>query len=135
MKNYLFDTSAYSQMVRGNKQVAHLLQSADRVYVSLVTVAELEYGFQNGSRAGQNRSLLTRFLQARKIKLLIPDRLTTSVFADIGTKTRRKGVQLAHHDLWLAAQAVQHNLTLVTFDKDFAPVQYPKFKCRVLRQG
>lgn len=122
MKSYLLDTSAYSNMVRGHKEVADIVRSADEIYISLVTIAELEYGFACGSRTSENQMLLLRFSSSRKVKTLIPDHYTVSKFARIGKKMKENGVIMAHHDLWLVSQAVQNNLIFVTFDKDFLSV-------------
>jgi predicted nucleic acid-binding protein len=110
-------------MVRGHAGVAKIVREADEIYISLVTLAELEYGFQCGSRTSENQMLLLRFVNSKKVKTLIPDHYSVSEFARIGKEMKQCGRILAHHDLWLAAQAVQNNIYLVTFDRDFTHVK------------
>jgi len=128
VKSYLLDTSAYSNLVRGHKKVANLVRSADEIYVSIFTIAELEYGFACGSKRSENQMLLLRFLSSKKVKTLMPDHYTVSSFASIGRKAKDSGVVLAHHDLWITSLAVQNNLTLMTFDKDFLNADTLKIK-------
>lgn len=133
MKSYLLDTSAYSQMLRGHAEVAKIVRSADEIYLSLITVAELKYGFKYGTKYLENSALLMRFLGSAKVHMLLPDLHTSGIFAEIGAKMKKTGKILAHHDLWLVAQAFQNNLTLVTFDTDFTLFKDRQFKLKFLK--
>ena len=58
----LLDTNAYSQLRRGNVQVAELMREAEEVLLSAVVVGELMYGFRRGSRFERNIADLLTFL-------------------------------------------------------------------------
>lgn len=128
MKSYLLDTSAYSNLVRGDKAIADIVRSADELYVSIVTIAELHYGFECGTRTNENKMLLIKFLNSKKVRTIIPDHSTVGNFSTAGKKMKEVGHVLSHHDLWLVAQAIQHHLTLVSYDKDFTFVHKAKIK-------
>ena len=116
---YVFDTSAYSQLVRGQAKMAQLVREAEDILIPQVTVAELRYGFGCGNRQMENEQLLARFLASSKVQVALSDNLTTDYYVEIALYARGKGKPLSHHDLWIAALAVQHEATLVSFDNDF----------------
>ncbi len=43
---YLLDTTAYSELLRGHKHVASLVETASELLIPQVVIAELRYGFQ-----------------------------------------------------------------------------------------
>jgi len=130
---YLFDTTAYSQLVRGHGGVADALKVAERIYVPHVVMAELGYGFKLGSRQTENEQLLSRFVANKKVHVLLPDHATTDYFVAIAVYARQKGVQLSMHDIWIAALAEQWGATLLTFDQDFAHLDYKTLKLQLER--
>lgn len=70
---YVFDTTAYSNLVRGDVHVAEMVRSAENIYLPNVVMAELAYGFRLGSRRRDNERLLARFVSSDKVKVLLPD--------------------------------------------------------------
>jgi tRNA(fMet)-specific endonuclease VapC len=126
--NYLFDTTAYSHMLKGNKAVADILINAETIFLPNVVIAELKYGFRLGTRQEENEQLLSRFIANKKIRVVLPDNATTDYFTNIAVFARKRGVQLSTHDLWIAALTEQWDVTLVTFDKDFEHLGYKHIK-------
>jgi len=54
---YVFDTTAYSELLRGHKDVAEVLKSATEILVPHVVIAELQYGFCLGSKRPENEQI------------------------------------------------------------------------------
>ena len=125
---YLFDTTAYSELLKGHRKVAKILKSASEIYIPNVVVAELQYGFHLGSKQAENEKLLSRFVANKKIHILLADNATTNYFVDIAVFARHKGVQLSSHDIWIAALAEQWEATLVSFDNDFQHLAHKDLK-------
>ena len=50
----LLDSNVYSQVMRGQAQVADLVWKAEEVLLSASVVGELMYGFRRGSRFERN---------------------------------------------------------------------------------
>ncbi len=121
---YVFDTTAYSELLRGHQKIAELVRLADEILIPNVVIAELRYGFELGSRKIDNEKLLARFLAAPKIHIVLPDNATTNYFVNIAVLARNKGVQLSTHDIWIAALTEQWNATLVSYDNDFKHLGY-----------
>lgn len=125
---YVFDTTAYSELLRGHQTVAELLKKSDQIYMPNIVIAELGYGFGLGSKQLENQKLLARFLDSKKVGVLLPDNITTTYFVAIALYARKKGIQLSSHDIWIAALTEQWESTLVTFDNDFKYLAYQNLK-------
>jgi tRNA(fMet)-specific endonuclease VapC len=125
---YGLDTTAYSELLRGDTRVEQLLNTATEILVPQVVVAELRYGFCLGTRQVENEKLLQRFIASKKVRVTLADNATTDYFVNIAVFAHRKGVQLSIHDIWIAALTEQWDATLVTFDKDFTHLGYDDLK-------
>ena len=118
--NLLFDTSAYSNLRKGNKELESLLADASQIYMPIVVIAELEYGFLNGSQYDKNHLELEHFLSQSFVQIMPIDSLAiASNFAELKLLCKRAGKALSEHDLWIASLAKTHNYELVTCDQDF----------------
>ena len=131
MKKCLFDTTAYSQLLKGHPKIAEITKSAEVIFIPNVVMAELGYGFRLGSRQAENEQLLNRFVANKRVHVLLPDNATTYYFVSIAVFARKKGVQLSSHDMWIAALAEQSDATLVTFDNDFKHLGYKNLRLQM----
>jgi tRNA(fMet)-specific endonuclease VapC len=131
---YLFDTTAYSELLRGREEMAGLLNAAEGVLLPNVVIAELQYGFRLGSKQTENEKLLSRFLASKRVHSLLPDNATTDYFVNIAILARKKGVQLSAHDIWIASLAEQWDATLVSSDRDFVLLDYNKLRLHYFKQ-
>jgi len=80
--------------------------------VSLISLAEIEYGMEVKNWGGARRDLMYRFLA--RFTPLPPDRETAALWARIKSNGDRKGRPITFADAWIAAAAVQLNVPLVT---------------------
>ena len=72
--------------------------------VSLITLAEIEYGMEAKNWGATRRDLMRRFLA--RFTVLLPDAETARVWARIKSSCDRKGRPVAFADAWIAAAAV-----------------------------
>jgi predicted nucleic acid-binding protein len=129
---YVFDTTAYSELLRGHKKVADIVRSGGEILLPHVVIVELRYGFRLGSKLQENEKLLERFLASKKVRVLLPDNATSNYFVNIALFARKKGIQLSTHDVWIASLAEQWDGILVTFDNDFKHLDYDNMKLNLL---
>ena len=122
----LIDTNRYADMDRGDPDVLLRFESAAELWLPLIVLGELRSGFAVGKRRKSNETQLRKFMSKPLVGLLIPDEETTYYYADIIQKLRRRGTPIPTNDVWIAAQALQHNLTLDTRDEHFRHV--PRLK-------
>src|SRR5688572_8935855 len=94
------DSNRYTDFCAGDEHAVQIIRSADEIHVPLVVLAELRAGFANGSRRDKNESLLTRFLNASRTRVVVPDEQTTHFYADVYAALRKKGRPIPTNDLW-----------------------------------
>ena len=120
MKRILLDTSAYSNLMRGSKKIAELLDDADEVYLCAIVVGELLAGFKRGSRERENKATLKDFLSISNVCVLNIDDSTAERYAIILDYLKKYGTPIPTNDMWIAASAMQKGLVLLTADKFFS---------------
>ncbi len=120
--NVALDTNAYSDFLRGVESRVAVVRSADRLHLPLIVLGELRAGFAAGNREAENLTALTQFLGSQRVSVLHPDEITTEHYARIFLQLRDKGVPIPTNDLWIAALAIQHDITLCTSDAHFDQV-------------
>ena len=113
------DTNAYRRFVDGDQDVLERVQVAEVIALPVPVVAELRAGFALGTRGPQNERVLSRFLDAPRVELLVCDAQTTLHYALLFAQLRRLGTPIPINDVWIAALALQHRCALLTFDRDF----------------
>lgn len=119
MRRVLLDTSAYSLLMRGHKDVAALLDASDEVYLPVVVIGELLAGFKKGNAEQRNKEILENFLSVPRVATLPHDEETAERYAVILDFLRRQGTPIPTNDLWIAACAMQHGHVLISADRHF----------------
>ena len=90
--------------------------------ISLITLAEIEYGMEAKNWGAARRYLMRRFLT--RFTLPLADAETARAWARIKSACERKGRPITSADAWIAAAAVQSNLPLVTHNaRDYRAVE------------
>ena len=115
----LVDTSAYSAYLRGHQGIGEEIRRADELFVNPAVLGELLSGFREGTRYQRNLSLLRRFLAASRVHALDLDDETADRYSIIHAGLRRAGRPIPTNDLWIAASAMQHGLTVLTTDPHY----------------
>lgn len=115
----IIDTNVYSQMNRGKEAAVQSVLNAKMLYLPFCVVGELFYGFNLGDNKELNYSELYKFMSSECVELLNPNITTAKVYGELSKHCKLKGRVLSNNDLWIAALASEHNIPLVTYDKDF----------------
>jgi predicted nucleic acid-binding protein len=118
-KRYLFDTDVLIAYLRGYHQVVELLKAlaAQRFdfLISPVTIIEIEAGIRDAEKE-KTYELLDVF------EVCTVDRSIAHLSGSSLRKYRKKGVTLGLADVIIAATAVIHHLTLVTYNTNHYPM-------------
>ena len=122
MKGILLDTSAYSALFRGNDQVREILQEVVEVAFNPVVLGELMSGFSGGRFEEKNHQLLKDFMLTPRVRVYPVDVNTSERYASIWSYLRGQGTPIPTNDLWIAASAMQHGLTVLTSDRHFQKI-------------
>jgi len=121
------DTNAYRLMMDADVDAEQLARTADRLLMPVPVIAELRFGFLNGTKGRQNEANLTRFLERPRIEVLCCDQETAVRYAELKLQLKKQGTPIPLNDVWIAALALQHHATLFTRDSDFERIpQLPR---------
>jgi tRNA(fMet)-specific endonuclease VapC len=122
---YLLDTNICIYAIKQkHEQLLILLneKSGEGLFISSLTVAELEFGVQNSQQVDRNRIALLKFLSY--FNILNFEGSDAIEYGRIKTELRKRGQIIGQIDLLLAAQAVNREMTLVTNNmKEFQRVR------------
>jgi len=113
--NYLLDTDVCIAIInRRSSQTISRLQicKPGTVELSTISVAELRFGADKSQAATKNHQALDQFLLALEIRQF--DELSAIAYGVIRSDLEKKGTPIGPLDTLIAAQAVAHELILVT---------------------
>lgn len=113
----LIDTSVLIDAERGRLDLApHLAaRTGEQVFLSAVSVSELLYGAYRASDTGtRNKRLAVAEAVLTQFKVLQIDTPAARLHARIKADLAARGTPVGPHDLWLAASAMAHGLTMAT---------------------
>lgn len=113
------DSDGYTDLFNEVRETVAVVEHAEAVLLPFAVVGELRAGFTWGNRQAENERTLQRFLQRDGVSVLFPDDQTTYQYAAIYRQLRKQGTPIPINDMWVAALALQHNLTLHTRDRHF----------------
>jgi tRNA(fMet)-specific endonuclease VapC len=92
-----------------------------------MVLGEIKAGFLGGTQRHRNEALLQRFLAKATVSVLLPGRETAEHYGRIFVQLKRAGTPVPDNDLWIAALALEHDLTLITRDRHFERIgQLPR---------
>ena len=122
MNEFLIDTNIYSHSMRAEPAVVSLLRRASRIAISSISIGELLSGFKGGTQERKNREELAEFLDTPRVSIYGVSENTAEFYAEILDGLRSAGTPIPTNDIWIAAQAMEHGLRLVSMDRHFASV-------------
>jgi tRNA(fMet)-specific endonuclease VapC len=122
MSRILLDANAYVSFLAGDGKVLDCLAAAEKVYMSVFVLGELEAGFRAGAKRPENRRILERFLGKPTVAVLEASRETAEIFGMVKDALRKSGQPIPMNDVWIAAHALETGSVLVTYDGHFRAV-------------
>ena len=124
---FLIDTSLWIAIERGRLSAAdiHAITQQEPIYLSPVNLAEVRFGIELMKDAKQKQRAMTALRRMRRKPWLRITGETAEVFGMIAAKLTQagRGADFRIQDLWLAAQAIQRDFTVLASNtKDFKDV-------------
>jgi tRNA(fMet)-specific endonuclease VapC len=117
---YLLDTNIVIAIFAGDPDVLEPLVQSNETFLPTVVLGELYYGARKSTHVEANISRIDEL--ATSSVLLGCDIDTSRQYGLIKNKLRAKGRPIPENDIWIAAVAQQHALTLVSRDSHFEEV-------------
>ncbi|MBW4446341.1 MAG: type II toxin-antitoxin system VapC family toxin [Spirirestis rafaelensis WJT71-NPBG6] len=135
---YLLDTNHCSGAILAKSNILRRIAEVENTLIAtcVIVKGELIDMAERSQRQESNLVLVKRFLQGIYIYNVDPvtadiyGSLKAAIFAQFGPKekSKRRKTKITElgfdeNDLWIAAIALQHNLTIVSADTDFERIQ------------
>jgi tRNA(fMet)-specific endonuclease VapC len=117
---FLLDTNIVIAIFAAEPAVLERVATVDEVFVPAITLGELYYGAQKSTRSEANINRIDAF--STTMAILGCDEATARQYGRIKDELRAKGRPIPENDIWIAAVAMQHGLTVVSRDDHFANI-------------
>lgn len=116
----IFDTNALSDFLEGNPALEEVMATLGAMVLSPVVLGEFRFGLLRSSKRREREATLQ---EMEAVFEVIPISAKTSrIYADLRENLRAKGRPIPANDLWIASQAVEHGLPLLSRDDHFLEV-------------
>jgi len=113
----ILDTNALSAWLDGDPAIEPRLSAASRVVLSVIVMGEYRYGvlFSRNRAEYEQRIALVE----ADLSVIGTDSETARHYAAIRKELKEAGTPIPWHDLWIAAQARQHAMPILSRDAHF----------------
>jgi tRNA(fMet)-specific endonuclease VapC len=122
IKRLMIDTNIYIEYLRGNEEVKDMLDFADIVAFSVISVGEIFTGFYLSENEKKYFSEIEEFFNSSRLLIYDVDSETAEFYAKIVSELKSSGSPIPTNDIWIAALALQHGIKLLTMDDHFKKV-------------
>jgi tRNA(fMet)-specific endonuclease VapC len=112
------DTVTAIHFLNDVERVIKRMAAEPGVGLPSAVAGELLFGALNSDRSSQNLARYEAFILSTV--LLPADLETAHQYARVRLHLKQIGHPIPHHDMWIAASCLRHDLTLVTSDAHFA---------------
>lgn len=120
LPRYLLDTNAAIAILENDAEFQAAFLEEQEALVPVIVLGELYAGAEKSSRVEANLKRVTEF--ESRCSIVPCDPQTARQYARLSQQLRKKGRPIPQNDLWIAALAMQHGLTLVTRDAHFSQI-------------
>lgn len=118
---YLLDTTIVIALFANEQNIQQQLGEASEVFISNVVLGELYYGAEKSTRVISNLERINDL--AATSNVIGCDLETARQYGTIKNQLRLKGRPIPENDIWIAAQSIQNQLTLVARDSHFDEIE------------
>ena len=117
----MLDTNIVIDVMKHKVEVANKVDLLEEYCISSVVLGELFTGVYRVLDRQKHLDKLNNFL--KNCNVLNVDSVTAKIYGELYAALLNKGKPIPINDVWIAASAKQHDLTLITKDKHFAEIE------------
>ena len=117
----LLDTNVVIGILAKDEAILSRLAETEAVFLPSIALGELYYGAFKSAHPDDNAERIDRLADSAAI--LHCDGTTALHYGRIKTSLRAKGRPIPENDIWIAAIAQQHGLTVVSRDLHFREIE------------
>ena len=122
----LLDTNIVIALFANEFSITRRLGEAEEVFTPSIVLGELYYGARRSKRVQENVARIEEF--AERSTVLACDTETARRYGEVKDRLRHQGRPIPENDIWIAAIALQYDLTLAARDAHFEKVNDLKFE-------
>jgi tRNA(fMet)-specific endonuclease VapC len=123
---YLLDTNIVIALFANDVSILRQLTADAQIFIPSIVLGELYYGANKSAHSKANITHIDNF--ALKSAVLACDTDTARLYGRIKDHLRAKGTPIPKNDIWIAALAKQHQLTLASRDQHFRAIREIKLE-------
>jgi len=117
---YLLDTNIVIALFAEDTAVQKHLAKAGEIFIPVIVIGELFFGAFKSGRPRANIVRIENFVAGNTI--LVCDIGTSGEYGRIKNLLHKNGNPIPENDIWIAALAMEHGLTLVSRDEHFKKI-------------
>jgi tRNA(fMet)-specific endonuclease VapC len=117
----LLDTNIVIGLFANDQAILTRLSKTDHLFIPSIVLGELYFGAYKSVHSEQNVRRIEEFVAAGAV--LVCDAVTAAYYGRIKKALREKGRPLPENDIWIAALAQQHGLTVISRDQHFKEIE------------
>jgi tRNA(fMet)-specific endonuclease VapC len=118
---YLLDTNIVIALFAADDSVQKHIAAAKEIFIPAVVIGELFFGAFKSTHTEENISRIEKFAFFNTV--LSCDAGTGKEYGRIKNLLKKEGLPIPENDIWIAAIAIEHDLTLVTRDEHFTNIE------------
>ncbi len=121
----VIDTNIYSDFAEGKEDVVEYLANfRGALYIPVIVLGELNYGFRKGSKLKRNEENLMQFKEIFNAEIICVDEDVASIYSTIVLNLEKRGKKIPVNDAWIAACCMSIGGTLYSRDeKHFSDIE------------
>jgi predicted nucleic acid-binding protein len=113
----ILDTNALSAFFDGDSRLRNVIEETRELCLPVIVLGEYRFGLLHSRERRKIEPALNAFIESTRV--LAVDADTVEPYAGICSELKRKGKPLPTNDVWIAALARQHGLSIVSRDTHF----------------
>lgn len=117
----ILDTNALSDLLAGSKTLTAVMERQGALRLSPIVLGEHRFGLLRSTKRKEREATLREM--ETTFETLAVTGTTSRIYARIRDDLRSKGRPIPANDLWIASQAIEHGLPLLSRDGHFLEVE------------
>lgn len=120
---YLVDADWLISYLNGKQQAKNVLLTLanEGISISILSCGEIYEGLARVPDASPQHRAFAELVES--VEVLLPDINVARQYGLIRSQLRQQGQLIPDNDMWLAAMAIVHDLTIVSRDRHFTRIQ------------
>ena len=114
------DTNVITKMLDKDPVAIRMVEKTERPCTSIIVAGELYYAALKSGRPEANLKIFREVIS--NIEVIFIDDVVTLSYGKIKTALKKKGTPIPDNDIWIAACAMVHGLSIATFDGHFSEI-------------